>query len=312
MRRPAASLATVLAVVVVALAGCSNPLGGGGGTDDLHAEVMALEFPVMLVRPTPAEAFEKPGDSVLKWEGEFFGILSRDPAAGLRAMTVINGDTAYSSDRGIGWFMEPYPGGTSKSPSTTHMILWNLKELVTYPDLSIAVRRNGPEANYTLTGSPLIAGHQVPLTLQLGARDGTVTFGRLTAPDIPETPFMFSVGGTLPFPLAVPENVLNTVAAVAKQKVSITQHSFLVQLIHNYTRNHAGMVPPSVDADTLRLELLTTGKSWPVNPFDGEPLRSELKSGHFNWCTKGANVGAYTSYGFDDVLGHMPFGARCP
>jgi hypothetical protein len=192
------------------------------------------------------------------------------------------------------------------------MTLWNLKELVAHPELSITVRRAGGEANYTLTGTPLIAGTKIPLSLQLGARDGMVTYGRLTAPEIPETPFMFSVGGDLSFPLAVPENVMNPVSAVAKEKVSTAQHSLLVQLINNYTRNHAGMVPPSVDAETLRLELLTAGKDWPVNPFDGEPLHSERKSGHFNWCTKGGNVGSYTSFGFDNVLGHRPFGARCP
>ncbi len=296
-------------IAVAALAGCAGPEAADA---EVRRAVEALRFGPITVQPTPSEPFEKPGNSVLDWSGSTFGIHSDDPHSGLRPITILADGVAYTTNEQIGWFSVEYPGDLSAGHHGSPLLaVWDLPQVVRDPALRVTMKETEQGQNFTFVGALPRGGRTYTIHLELGARNGEVVWGRMFAEDVPEPPFTFWKGGSLGFALVPPAKSKPIEEVIPAEKLAGDAHTTLIQLIRDYAAKR-GSVPDKVDAQTLQLELLTSGKSWPTNPFDGEPLRSEKKSGHFIWVKCSEKAGFYAGYGWDTILKSQQFTKACP
>lgn len=297
-----------LVAILIAASGCTGAPAGPTGP---QASLAGVHFGTLLMRPTPGEPFEKPTDSILEWSAAGFGVLSNDPESRIYHMTVLLDGTAYGSTQGLGWVAYPYPGQLDGpahlSPS---LAVWNFPDIVGDPGLQVVVRDEPGGQNYTAVGSIVRGGVSFTIHLEVAVRDGNAAWAHLTVPGIPESPFMFRAGGQLPFPIAIPSHVATPRQQADGESIATDGHKMLIGLVKDYADHH-GSVPDDVTPQTLQLELI--GKTWPTNPFTGEPQRNDRSSGNFVWVKCSLKVGSYAGYGWDGLLVTRGYGSsQCP
>jgi hypothetical protein len=299
-----AGLFPVLAALLLAV-----PLSGCSGADSgREAALGSLRFPAtMRVATTPDDPFEAVGDLRVAWQGTVFAIAS-EGEGDLARRSVVDGALAYTTNQGIAWTRHPWP--ESLGTVSARLLLWNVRALAEDPALAMTVEDTAEGRNLTFAGTLVRGVREYPVRLELGVRGDDVVWARLDAPAGRESPFTFRPVEGFPFPAQAPAASRTPDEASTGERASHPSHVQILGWIQDY-RQTRGTLPPEPSPDALRLQLLASGKEWPRNAFDGQPIANRRASGHFEWTRCGDQDGDYRGLGHDGILVQQVFGAGC-
>lgn len=297
----------LLALLLLPLAGCGAP---SAGVDAQRTAGLDFGHAVLDVATTAAEAEPLRGVLRVAWSADGFAIESAAEQDLARRTLVFPGE-ADTTNAGMGWVR--HDRGQVGPVLSNRLLLWDLRSLLEATALDVRVRREGTLENRTADGTLTLNGQPLEVHLWLLSDQGRILGAGVASPQGRESPFRFTpAGAPLGFPVAPPSPLRPEDEVEAKDTAAQAGHADLLQLIQSYANTRAGAVPDHVDPDTLRLELLASGKAWPTNPYDGAPQRDQVASGHFTWTKCGPLNGHYSGYGWDGALLTRSFGSGCP
>jgi hypothetical protein len=309
----------VVAVMVLALsfAGCAGPTSGSGNTSASPARTAAaaLVWPSMNVALTPTEQ-EPPGTIQLTWSGADFA-ASAEHEKGLSREMVVRDGIAYTTDAGMGWTRYDLARDLAARQANPVWVLWDLRQLLASPSLTISQTSTGSASNFTATGTFPLAGTNYGIDLRVRAEAGVVTSARLASSQVAESPFTFTrASAAFPFSIEVPQVALDAAAVRSGNLAANAGHYQLIRLIQNYTKDHGGQLPDKIAADptdpqSVYLEHAASGAAWPDDAFGGGPMHDEKSSGNFSWTRCSPTDGQYQGWGWDGALRVQYFGNGC-
>lgn len=288
----------VLLVLASAWAGCAQPEPAQG---EGAPGVVDLEFPPLLVQNTPQEAREAPSRFFVSYAGVLTGMGSPESAEFPTAL-VRDGSAVFVSYAGQKWtryeWADPALAGVA-----AQVAAYDLRLLLTHPSYAGVREPRGDVEVWRGTGVVDEPDVDVPYEVVVEARAGKVVRATVVAPTARESPFTFTpLAEPFPFPVAVPQGARAWAELVPLEAEAREAHVALIGLVEAYARNHAGLLPETLDETTLRLELATTGASWPRNPYRDAPLSEGVSEGHFGWTRCAPDRGYYVAYGWDALL----------
>lgn len=295
----------VLPLLLVALSGCQSPDSGGDG-----APGAPFVFGPMAVHTTPTEPFELQGFVHAAWTDGAFG-LETEMEPDLPRYLLRAGDSVYTSQERVGWVQRDVDDAMAAGDLSSRVRLWDLRWLVEEAQLSHSDRREDGGRNHTYTGAVDHEGRPIQVTVHVMEQDGSVAWARLEADRARETPYTFTPTAKRPgFPLQVPGNVATPEEVRAADPEAREGHVTVIRLIQDHVERR-GEVPRDVDRDSLRLERLASGRSWPDSPYDDRPLRDARDHGHFTWHYCSSQDAHYFGFGWDARIITQRFGKGC-
>lgn len=307
MTRLARHVAAVAALLFAALAGCSADPEQARSPRELAA---GLSWPTLTVHTTPAEAFEATRPIHVTWQPGTFAIWAEAEADLRHRMVVTGRDVFYNQVAGMGWTR--FSLDDRVAPNSPRLVLWDLREALAAPSMDLTVNETGNLLTFTATGTLATSQGKLPVRIDLGAVDGRVAWARLESEYAMEAPFTFRDEGTpFPFDPVVPQVSLPYGEATTRNVVANSGHVTVIKLLQEYARNHACTVPDEPSPESMRLELLASGKEWPRNAFTDEPLRTGSGSGDMGWSKKGPSEANYVGWGWDGALVSQTYTAAC-
>lgn len=299
----------VAALALVILAGCASP---GRPLTGARAELAALQWPQLDVLTTPSEPNEARGVVRIGWHGTLFGVQSATEAD-LPHRAVVDGETAYISFTGLGWVKANLQAGLADRSLSNRLLLWDLKALAQDPGITITAA-HGVEGRsyYNGTGTFVRSGSSMPITVQWIARDGNLVSARLNSSAGREAPFQFEVAATpLAFEVTVPNESKERGEVAQKDALANTAAVQVYHLVKEYADARQGLVPDTVDSQSLQVELVRSSQSWPTNPYSSQPIADRLAHGDFVWTKCGPRDARFAPSGWDSLLFTASFGKGC-
>ncbi len=281
------------------LAGCSQ-----GPSESLQAP--AVEFGTMALETVPLEPFEARGILRLSWSDDLFAVHTKGEG-GMPAMAVKQGHVLYTSETGMGWTQRDAVAYSESSVRGFRYLAWDVPALLEAGHVTL-VTQGGFDAESTFPGRGGAQAASIHV-VHSGREVAEVT---VTTPADPESPYTLRpTTDTFPFPVAVPASFRTADEVFRMDATASTGHAQVLDLVAAYSRNHAGGLPDRLDADSLRLELLASGASWPTGAYDGQPLHESATSGQFHWVHCALSDGFYEGYGWDGASVRYAFGRGC-
>jgi hypothetical protein len=305
-RRP---LALPLALALLLASGC---LGGrpGPGTDG-PGPAESLRYPVLLVATTHDEPEPQRGNLLVAWDEAGFGI-SAPGEQGMTALTYVEGGEAYTSQASRGWVRQDRMEGLAWGGLSERTLLWDLRALAALPEMGTRVGQEGAWTNLTGSGTIRSGTYEWKVTFSISALDGTVQSATVTSPDARESPHTFATTTlSFPFPLERPAPALSPEEVAQGEARAHAGHGELILLLHEYRRSHGNTLPERVDPQSLQVEMVASGRSWPTNPFTGQPMQARDASGDFTWVRCDLQSGRFVGLGWDGPLQGESFGRGC-
>lgn len=297
MTAPRARLAVAL-LLPVAWAGCAQP---GAGPADPGAAVVDLEFPALLVQNTPQEAREAPSRFFVAYAGPLTGMGSPESAE-FPTSVVRDGDRVFVTYAGRTWTSYAWED-PSLAGIAAQVAAYDLRLLLSHPSYVGSREPRGDVEVWRGRGVVDQPDVDVPYEVEVEARGGRVVRATVVAPTARESPYTFTpLAEAFPFAIAVPQGARTAAEVAPLEGAARDAHVALIRLVDAYARNHAGLLPETLDESSLRLELATTGASWPRNPYRDAPLSEGVSEGHFGWTRCAPDRGYYVAYGWDALL----------
>jgi hypothetical protein len=294
----------ILLAAILFLGGCTSPTEGG----ENQQEVFDLDFANMVATLTPGEPGESPGKVFTARAGDLFAV---DPngTAEFPGRAVRSGTDIYTTYNGIGWTKYGL-GETQFRTGTVQMLAWDLRYLVEHESF----RRNGTATSRSneISGAGHFdaAGGRIDYTLTIETSGRDILTARVAASGALESPYTFAPGPALGWAIEIPPKSMGPEAISKGDTVTAERHAFIVQLINDHARNHAGLLPERITGEDLRVELLASGKSWPANHYTSTPMANQTSSGNLKWLRCEPTVGYYAAYGWDAVLFDSSWGGK--
>lgn len=288
----------------ITLTGCTSPTSD----QTRPAERLDLEFADMIVTLTPGEPGEAPGRMFTGRAGDLF---AADPngTAEFPGRAVKSGTVIYTTYNGIGWTKYGFDAAAFRT-STVQLLAWDLKYLTEHAGFRGNVTTTLVGHTWAGEGHFDAGGSRMDYSVTIEAAGTNIVSARVEASGALESPYTFAPGPALPWAIEVPSKSLDPETIAKGDTVSADAHAFIVQLINDYTRGHAGLVPERISAEDLRVELLASGKSWPANHYTSAPIANQTSSGNLRWLRCEPTVGYYAAYGWDATLFDSSWGGK--
>jgi hypothetical protein len=301
--------AIVLLLSPLALAGCMGSDEPAGRGTDLAA---ALDFSrPMDVETTPDEANEFRGFLRVAWAADGTFAVESETEPDLPRQAIVQDGSLYTSATGMGWVVQSLDAAVGERQASNRLVLWDLRSLIAGGDLRLTVTEEGERIRISGAGKTG-PGDAMEVTLDVVAKAGVVETAEVDSPQGREGPFTFRpANGPLAFPIARPTEVRPLAEVRSLDGQAYDAHVQVIQLIQDYAAKRAGVLPDRIDADTLGVELLASGGSWPEGAYDGEALHDGRESGHFTWTRCAVADGLYQGYGWDGAVVTQSYGAGC-
>lgn len=281
------------------LAGCLGSTADGTVERDPAAEsaLEALDFEgVFDVFPTAMEPEDQRGSIVVAWQDGLFAV-DNEKEFDLAQHTVVDGATAYTSRTGAKWTAWPLDDAVAQGRLSNRLVLWDVPRLLRDPGTTLAAAQ---EDGRTVLRGDVALGLGLEAQVEVVVEGGRPAAMRIEADEGREAPFTIAPGRSpLRFAVQVPATVLAAQQVEAGDAQAKAGHDQVAALVLAYCRTRAGVLPDSVDPETLRVELLASGQEWPRSPYDDAALRHGGGSGHFEWDRASPTEGTYTGLGWD-------------
>lgn len=303
MRLPA------IALVAFLLAGCSN----ARPQSDVEAQAIIGDLQwegVFDVRAASTES--NPGFMRIAYEDGFFAI-DNEKELGLASHILVDDQRVVTSTTGKRWVLWTKGEAIARSEISEWVLVWDLKTVLQAKStvLRLGDEPGGVEATATLR----LGAHDVDFTYKVLVRGDRIVEATISGKDLREGPHVIRPSSaTLRFATTWPDalTILDGGDVTRGDEASREAHGFVAGLIEQYCRTRAGQIPPSVDAQTLRVELTLSGQPWPMNAYDGQPLAAGDDPGDFTWTRETANRGTYEGNGWDGPIQREDYGpTRC-
>ena len=299
-----------LPLLLAMLAGCTQDERG----DAVSTQAGTLRFPgTWDVETTPNDPNEVRGPLRVTWTGGRLAVESTTEPD-LSRRTIVDGGTVYISNAGMGWIRYDLQEGLRNGRLSNRLLLWDLPDLAA--DRKLSAQRSAAENGelVRMDGRVTRAGLTLDVDLTLLVADGEVREARLASSRGRESPYTFTPSASaITWADRLPTQVRPEREVIELDAKAREGHVQVVGLVRAYQQSRAGMLPETLDPDTLALELGTSGRGWPASPYDGQPLRNAERSGHFHWVRCSPNDGLYVGWGWDGLLHSQQFGPRgCP
>jgi len=293
--------AGLLVFTVLWLAGCSDP---EALAREPAAEAVAegLVFSgVYDVGLRSVEPEEERGFIRVQWQGGLFAV-DNEKEWDVPRHAIVDGDVVYTTRSGHAWVRWDLPDGVASGRLTNRLVLWDVPRMLAHESTGLELREG-----------VLVATVRYPVgkdTLAAEVRvEGEGPDIRVESAQGRESPYTLHPGGeALRFPVQAPARVLPAAEVDQGDAAARTGHQAIADLVLGYCRTHGGLVPESVDPDTLRVERVTSGTSWPASPYDDQPMRDAPESGHFMWERTSPTQGVYEGRGWDGAVVKHFFG----
>lgn len=306
---PLRPLALIGLLLPLALAGCS---GADQPADPGPGLATNLDFSgPMDVATTPDEPNEHRGFLRIAWGADGAFAIESESEPDLAHQTIAMGEDLFTTATGMGWVVQPLDGAVKEGRVSNRLVLWDLRALLSSGDLDLTVVEEGDRTHVTgagMTGPD----RSLDVTFDLVARSGTIETAVVDSAQGREGPFTFRPAtGPLAFTLARPTTARSLGEVRSLDGQAYDGHALVIRLVQDYAAKRAGVLPDKVDPDTLNVELLANGGSWPKGAYDGQAMRDGEQSGHFSWTRCGVTDGLYLGYGWDGPVITQSFGAGC-
>lgn len=277
----------LLTLLLVGLSGCTGP---GTASEDRVPWPETVE-----IETTALEPFELRGAIRMAWDQDRAGLFveSEDD---MFVQYLRDGDTWYATSEGRGWlrFDEAFDASSTRA---YRPLVWDVPSWA------------GDPAATVLETDIIYRGEASPVTLAIHRENGGFMNATVTTPLDPESPYtLHPTDESLPFPMAVPDESITPAEENEQDQVARDRHVQIVQWLRDH-QEQRGSVPEEVDQNSLALQRL--GTPWPVNPYDGEPMRDSDESGHFVWRWCSGSDATYIGYGWDVSPVSDTFGQGC-
>ncbi|HVL87402.1 MAG TPA: hypothetical protein VM681_05265 [Candidatus Thermoplasmatota archaeon] len=299
------SKTALLALATLLLAGCAVP-----GSDDRGGpESPAIpSIPPLRVTVTPREAGEMPGVMDVASTAAGFAAESENstefPARFLRL-----GGEVFVSPAGMAWVRYDL-FDERVSQVAIQSLAWDLRFLLSHP--SVSTTRTPVDGGYRLeaSGAFMETGVRIPYTLRADVRRDAVERAVVEATGAYESPYTLDPGPGVSFSAERPATFRAPDEAARLDSAAADRHAFLLSLVEEYARTRQGILPERIDPDTLAVELLRSGRSWPRNAYaEDRPMADGVESGAFSWTRCELRTGYYAGYGWDGAI--LDWGRRC-
>lgn len=283
-----------LALASVALAGCAKQ-------PPQAVPMRPVEWAPMTVTVTSPTPGEEDGTMHVAWRGDHFG-LATSGRGGLPEHVVVTQDGLFTSHTGETWVRWPSAEFIAAHAEGMRLHSWDLVGLV------------------AASGhAPLAAGRtQIPLdldgidgaesSLEIEVEGWHVASARLTTPLDPGSPFTFHAEGAAFVPLQ-PDPALDPAEVVRGDAQALQGQRTILAWVEQY-HEQLGSYPDDVTPQSLTVQSL--GQSWPVSPYDGQPMQDQGPMGHFDWRKCSAGGGVFTGHGWDGATLVQTVGTGCP
>ena len=305
-RLPGLAVAALL-VTVTAAAGCGEPAADPVGDREL---VASLRWPTMTVRTTPNEPHEATRPIQASWPPGTFAIWAEAEPELRHRMVVRDGVVYYNQVAGMGWTR--FGLDDLVPANSVRLVLWDLPKALADPAMTLYANQTGNVLNVTAVGTLDTPRAPIPVRIEVGAVDGMVVWARESSASASEAPFTFRYDGiALPFDPVVPAGARPLAEVNERNQAAHRGHVDVIKLLQAYARNHACQMPDRPSKDSLALEMLAAGKTWPTNAFTGQELAVGSTPGDMGWTKSGPMDAQYIGWGWDGALVSQAFTPTC-
>lgn len=309
-RSPRMAWKQVASMVLVAiLAGCTNP----SATQDAEAKVL-----VDALRWTGSYgvdvASEEPDPGFMRFayqEGLF--AIDNEKEHGLHPHIIVDESRVVTSNTGNHWTLWDKDQAIADGRLSPWVGIWDLRAVLT--DEDTILRRGETPEEVDAEATLRLGSHEATVGYHAVASGERIEEVTISGQGVREGPHVVRPSDAgMRFSVQWPDAaaILDGAEATRSDEQALDGHVFVVGLVEQYCKTRAGQLPVSVDPETLRVELTTSGQSWPTSPYDGEPLEDGGGQGHFTWSRESTARGTYEGSGWDGPIRRDVFGpTRC-
>jgi hypothetical protein len=286
-----------LLCAVPALAGCAGHSGPG------PSAVPTLHFPPMDLATVPQEAFEARGILRVAWENGLMGVQARREE-GMPLFAVRQGGSLFVTQAQMGWTQWALPDYVGARLRGYRYLAWDVPDLLAH---ATQVADSG--GRLTATASFQVVGRTAQATITVEHEGAEVRKAVVATAEDPESPYTLTPAPAgLDFPLQVP-SPSRAAAEVARLDGQAREgHASILGWIQKY-KDQLGRLPQDVSDQGLAVQHV--GSPWPASPYDGQPMRNQVASGHFQWRFCSDQDGSFSGFGWDGAPLGQSFGRGC-